>query len=899
MMNKDRPRRNFELSVAALLRVAYDIHVTVLYRMFLTRPLILTLVLLCAIAHTTGQTQNFHAYRTLGQKELSALMQSQTRTVINLGGNWQHVEDGVPTKAVYLPSGGGLQERIHLRRVVRLEASTLAERSWQLMFLGVSDEVELRVNNRNIMRYPGGMVPFIARIPDRALMPGNNTIELVLTVAGDRTVRVEQFARNARRRQMGVLREVLLVGTPHVWTSDLRTTVNLATGHRSAAVTVQSIVNGGMVERIAGDSANELVRGRVNVTVEATLASPDGTIVARASPQNVQIEQSRQVETTMKLDIANPRLWSPASPELYKLTMSVSIGGRLIDVQTSNVGVRSVRIGSTERGRRFMLNDSAIFVNAVEYVDDYPGLGATLSSQLMERDVSLLKTLGVNAVRFSNGSPHPYMLHLCDRYGLMVLCELPAFDIPKSVLLEEESTARLRNASERLLAYAGTHPSIVAIGLGSGLEEGAETVASYFRQFSASMRLNGARLLYKVIPAALVSRASEGGFDIVIVHFASPKDRGAFSNTVRECARVMSRACVLTSFGALLSPENRNGISDPLSNEAQAVVIRDAYRATATAGLGGCVVWTFNDYVLERPSMLTDGSDPYERTSGLVDEWRQQRVSFAMYKSLINDEKEPLLQARDHTDQTPLVFIVTGIVLGLLLVLLINRSRRFREYLTRAIVRPYNFYADIRDQRILSSIQTSILGVVIASSVGLIIASLLHFMRTDGEIEYLLHLLLPSPQLYEGLRFIVWRPALAVLVCSGFVLLTFLVFALLLRIGAMFVRGRILVRDTFTIVVWSALPLVILLPLAIAFYQVLSADAMSVWVPLIIGIITIWFIVRMLRATSVVFDVSSTVVYLVGLGFVVLALGSITWFYVARYDAAAFVQYYLAVVSAG
>jgi len=867
--------------------------------MFPTRPLLLILLLLCLIVQTIGQPANYNSYRTLGQKEIAAITQSDTRTVINLGGNWQQIEDGVPRESVYLPSGGGMHERMHLRRVVRLEASTLAERSWQLLFLGVSDEVELRVNNRNIMRYPGGMVPFVARIPDNALMPGNNTIELVLTIAGDRTLRVERSARNARRRQMGILREILLVGTPHIWTSDVRSTINLSPSHASASVSVQATVNGGMVERIAGDSANELVQGRVNVMVEATLTAPDGSVVARSTPQMVQVERSRQIDATMKLDVANPRLWTPATPSIYKLTINVSAGGRLIDAHGLNVGIRSVRIGSTERGRRFMLNDSAIFINAVEYVEDYPGLGSTISSHLMERDVSLLKTLGVNAVRFSNGSPHPYMLQLCDKYGLMVFCELPAFDIPKSILPDEETTARLRNAGERLQSYAGTHPSIVAIGLGSGLEEGAEAVESYFRQFSGPMRRNSSRLLYKVVPAALASRASEGGFDMVVVHFATPNDRSTFDNTVRACARTMSRACVLTSFGALLSPDNRNGISDPLSNEAQAVVIRDAYRSTAAAGLGGVVVWTFNDYTLERPSMLTDGPDPYERTSGLVDGWRQQRVSFSMLKSLINDEKEPLLQARDFSDQTPLVFIVTGIVLGLLLVLLINRSRRFREYLLRAIVRPYNFYADIRDQRILSTIQTSVLGVVIASCVGLILASLLHFMRTDAEIEYLLHLFIPSAAIYEGLRFIVWRPALAVLVCSSAVMLMFLFFALLLRVGAMFVRGRILMRDTFTIVVWCALPLIILLPLGIAFYQVLSADAMSLWVPLIIGVITVWFLIRMLRATSVVFDVSGMLVYLVGFGVLVLTLGAITWIYAGRYDASAFVQYYFAVVSAG
>lgn len=872
--------------------------------MSLTRPVVLALVLLCSIAVSVGTppnspSENFHAYRTLGTEEISALMQSSTRTVINLGGNWQRIDDGVATDAIYIPSGGRLQDRLQVRRVIRLDATTLAERSWQLMFLGVSDEVELRVNNRFVMRYPGGMVPFVARIPDRALMPGNNTIELIVSIAGERTVRVEQTARNASRRLMGILREVLLIGTPHVWTSDVRSNVSLSTGHGSASIAVQATVNGGLVERVKGDSSNDLVQGRVSVSVDAALTSPEGVVVARSAPQLVQIERSRQIETSLKLDVANPRLWSPGSPALYKLTISVSVGGRVIDAQSSNVGIRSVRIGSTERGRRFMLNDSAIVLNAVEYVEDYPGLGATLSYQLMERDVSLLKTLGVNAVRFSHGSPHPYMLHLCDKYGIMALCELPAFDIPKSILPDEETTARLRNAGERLLAYAGTHPSIVAIGLGSGLEEGAESVEAYYRSFSGPMRRNGSRLLYKVIPAALASRASEGGFDIVVVHFATERDRMNFDHTVRECSRAITRACVVTSFGALLSPENRNGISDPLSNEAQAVVIRDAYRSTMAAGLGGCIIWTFNDYTLERPSMLTDGHDAYERTSGLVDEWRQQRVSFAMLKSLINDEKEPLLQARDHTDQTPLVFIVTGLVLGLLLVLLINRSRRFREYLLRAIIRPYNFYADIRDQRILSTIQTSILGIVIASSVGLVVASLLYFMRTDAEIEYLLHLFIPSASMYESLRFIVWRPALAVVVCSCLVFAAFIFFAFLLRIGAMFVRGRIQMRDTFTIVVWSALPLVILLPLGVAFYQVLSGDAVSLWVPLIIGVIKAWFIIRMLRATSVVFDVPSTIVYLVGLGVVLIAVGGIAWIYIGTYDAAAFVQYYFAVVSAG
>jgi hypothetical protein len=285
-------------------------------------------------------------------------------------------------------------------------------------------------------------------------------------------------------------------------------------------------------------------------------------------------------------------------------------------------------------------------------------------------------------------------------------------------------------------------------------------------------------------------------------------------------------------------------------------------------------------------------------TSGLLDVWRQPRISFAMLKSLINDEKEPLLQARDASFDTPLVFIATGIVLALVIAFLINRSRRFREYLLRAIARPYNFYADIRDQRILSTMQTTTLGIVIASCVGLVIASLFYYVRVDAEIEYLLHLVIPSNISYEVVRYVSWRPTLAVPLWSTVVMVFFFVSALLLRVGAMFVKARIYMRDTITIVIWSALPLVVLLPIGVALYQALSTDAMSIWVPILVVLLTVWSLLRTLRATAVVFDVPSTIVYSIGLGIVVAGVVVLLVSWNASYDAFSFVRFYLAVVSA-
>lgn len=837
---------------------------------------------------------DFHAYARLSRTQIEAIMPSSTRTIIDLSGTWQRDVDGSVT-TVALPTTEPLSTRIIYSRQVRIDAKTLTDHAWQLHFLGVSDEVELRINGRSVQRYPGGLVPFAVRVPERTLTSGTNTIELIVTPPGEKTQLIDRFARSGRKVAMGVLREVFLVGTPHVWTSDVATTVDLRGG--TATVKARTTISGSAVERLAGGS-DGLAQGRVTVLVEGVILSAGGVAVARTNPTSVTIERSRSVTTDLVTSIANPSLWSPANPSTYRMQIRVSYNGQLIDELSSTIGVRTVRIAKGTNGRQLFLNDSAIFINGIEYVDDHPVLGASMSARHMEQDIALLKTLGVNVIRVRRSTPHPYFAYLCDTYGILLMVELPAADIPRDLLLHEETTARLRNQAERMVTAFDHHPSVIAYGLSDGLQESAPELATLHAPLIKLLRGNGTKLTYKTVPSALVDDVSEGGVDLIVLRCDTRDDIQALDAVIRNAQRVIRSAAILTSFGTFVSPANTNGFSDPLSNQAQAVLLRDAYKATVVAGLAGVVVWSFNDYALEFPTMLVDHYDPFMATSGLVDAWRQPRVAYSMYKSLINDEKEPLLQARDYASETPLVFIVTGLVIGLILVFMVNRSRRFREYAMRAILRPYNFYADIRDQRILSTVQTTILGAVIAACAGLVLASFVFFLRTSSNVEYLLHIMLPSASVNEAIRIVSWRPSLAVLTGTIVVFGAMVVLAFFFRIGAMFIKGRIFMRDTLTIVVWSALPLVILLPIGVALYQVLSTDAMSLWVPLLLVATTVWFLIRSLRAVAVVFDARPSIVY--GIGFIVFvgALAAIVGTFEARFDLMAFLQHYVSVVAA-
>ncbi len=842
---------------------------------------------------------DFHDYVPLGQSKVQAFLPTETRTVIDLSGSWQRVEDGEIVGNVQVPGVISTDGPVTLRKTVKIDEHTLKARAWQLLFLGVSDEVRLKVNNRELVRHPGGTSPFTALISDRMLVSGSNVIELTIGPGGALSALARRFAPAAPKVWRGITRELFLVGTPQVWTADVHTSTAFSSGFTSASVVATATIRGANVDRLLGlDGAESLRQGSVDVAIEAVLrVAQTDEIVSRSSVQTLQVERSRTVQCNMDLYVPSPRLWTPSTPNLYELEVRCTHNGRLIDSYRMDVGLRSVRIATYNKQRWVMLNNQPLFLYGINYVDEYPKVGPALSWRQMEYDVSLLKTLGTNVIRVVHGAPHPYLLSLCDRYGIMVMAEVDAASIPSGLLEEEEIAAQLRNRADLLATYVGSHPSLLACGLSEGLEEAHPATLQFHQSLSKILRSRVSAPLYKVVTGSQASNISEGGFDVVILDLTSSHDRSRIGTVLKDASTAVRSAALLTMVGSMISPSNSNGFSDPLSLESQAVYIREGLQATRSSGLAGCIVSSFSDYTLDQPTMLVDHHNEYMHTSGLVDEWRQPRLAYEMYKSLINDEKEPLLQARNYNDGTPLIFVITGITLALFLTLLINRSRRFREYFLRSIVRPYNFYADIRDQRILSTPQTVMLGVVIAIGAGLVIAAMVYYLRTDPRMEYLLHILIPGDGLYMLLRSIAWQPTLAVGVFGALLFTSFVAAAGLLRIGGMFVKGKIFYRDTLTIVVWSCVPLLALLPIGVALYQILATDALSFWIPAITFLAIAWTLLRTLRATSVVFDVPGLIVYGIGLGFIVLVVGIMAVIWGVRYDALDFLAYYQNVVA--
>jgi hypothetical protein len=290
--------------------------------------------------------------------------------------------------------------------------------------------------------------------------------------------------------------------------------------------------------------------------------------------------------------------------------------------------------------------------------------------------------------------------------------------------------------------------------------------------------------------------------------------------------------------------------------------------------------------------MTVNHSDLYLCTSGLVDDNRKQRLSFNTLQALFNAEKEPLLNAGSYSEKTPVFFIILGLILSISLIFLINRYKRFREYFTRAILRPYNLYADIRDQRIISNLQTLILGISESITVGLYLASILYYYKSDNVAQLLLILALPFKYFQEGLFSLIWTPEILLLMITFIVILSILLAALIIRLFAFTVRGRIYYKDALTIVIWSSAPIVILLPFSTVLINLLVfSPAFLSLIMIVLPVFYIWIIFRILKATSVVFDAHPTKTFAIGANFIIVIYLIIFSIYQYQFSIFSYIQY--------
>src|SRR6185437_2104227 len=107
----------------------------------------------------------------------------------------------------------------------------------------------------------------------------------------------------------------------------------------------------------------DLDAGVINVTAKLRGKADDAAIRFVALDGQKQIGQATGAAgQAIRLPVADAKPWSPDSPQLYDLKVSVQSGSEAIDEVTSYFGMRKITLAPDEKGvLRLMLNNKPLF----------------------------------------------------------------------------------------------------------------------------------------------------------------------------------------------------------------------------------------------------------------------------------------------------------------------------------------------------------------------------------------------------------------------------------------------------------------------------------------------------------------------------------------------------------
>jgi beta-galactosidase len=205
------------------------------------------------------------------------------------------------------------------------------------------------------------------------------------------------------------------------------------------------------------------------VEVLTSITDASGKNVSQATAPASAPAGGRQ-SVAQQLEVPSPQRWDIDHPYLYSAVTEIRQGGKLMDRYVTPFGIRTLEF-SREKG--FLLNGRYRKLQGVCNHHDLGALGAAVNRRATQRQLQIMRTMGVNAIRTSHNPPSPELLELCDRMGFVVMDE--AFDMWRIAKVKNGLSKFFDEWHERdlrdLIHRDRNHPSVIFWSIGNEIPE--------------------------------------------------------------------------------------------------------------------------------------------------------------------------------------------------------------------------------------------------------------------------------------------------------------------------------------------------------------------------------------------------------------------------------------------
>ncbi|MFC2158399.1 glycoside hydrolase family 2 TIM barrel-domain containing protein [Acidobacteriota bacterium] len=340
------------------------------------------------------------------------------------------------------------------------------ERPVILHFGGVKSAMYLWINGKKVGYSQGSKTPAEFNITEY-MRKGTNTLALEVYRWSDGAYLEGQDYWKIS----GIEREVYLYSPPSVHIRDFFIRADLDSNYTNGILKAEVLIT-----NLSSETAGPF-------WVRLDMFDKEGNpVFERPIQQHLSLSSSEEKKMEFEMFVPEPLKWSAETPHLYTSVLSLSEeSGNVFESVSCRNGFRKIEI----KNGRLLVNGISIAIKGVNRHEHEPETGRVVSRDMMLKDIELMKSLNINAVRTSHYPNVPEWYDLCDFYGMYVVDEANieshgmGYDPDRTLGNNPDWELAHLDRTIRMVERDKNHPSIIIWSLGNEAGDGINFQKTY------------------------------------------------------------------------------------------------------------------------------------------------------------------------------------------------------------------------------------------------------------------------------------------------------------------------------------------------------------------------------------------------------------------------------------
>jgi hypothetical protein len=713
---------------------------------------------------------------------------------------------------------------------------TFRNRQLIIWFPGIYGIADININNIQVLQRQNLPSGFKIQVPMNLLnISGENNLDIVIRRPVSPDEGIPNFVQIFKSPQnLGIAGQIYLEWLPSAYFTDL----SYSFKKNKLSISYQLIIK---------DTFKKSNEVNPKVRCEEELRDPQGNVIFS------RFEYLDLKAMTRKFDrstfIINPNHWSSDSPEFYLLRLTAKSGTGLIAFHEQKIGLRQFEI----KNRKILINNNQIQLNGINYRLNYPIFSVDQSSSFtrdefyinLRNDFIDIKNLGFNAIRLPNTPPHPTCLFLADSLGLYLFCEIGMWRIPEPYFRNDKLLQISKKIADEIILLHSLHPSLTSLGIGNEIPIHLPSVKKYMLILKGYIEQKLSISLYLTpLNIDLLSQSPITDFYMLNKYDMSLlTDFRQIQNT-----DIFKQGATFVFGNVGFSNVNTaEGIDNIDAEDIQSARVQEFFKlASNQSNFVGYFIESYRDWEADIPARLGQqgASGKYHYPYGLISYDEERRDLYYRIPQFLNGHY-PLSPAARMPSKKSNFFSITVIVFSIVILFIYKRNYRFRENLKRSMAHTYGFFVDLRDRRIISILNSTIIGLYTNFLVSILIAAYLYYMRDNILMEELLSsVLVPLQSKYIYLELIKSPLYISMIIWLVFYLLQ-LTIVILLKIINLLAVEKIRFKQYLAVCNWAGAPLFLLFPVSMLSYHLMHFEGAHPLIILVMILFFFWYNIRL------------------------------------------------------